>query len=270
MKYSFYFLIALFIIPSIAFSQEKDPTIFFYDFNNETIGKPPSEPWKATAAGKVEVADFPDKVNRSVKITDEGSGGGMQLILNEVLKNDTVTLEFKWFREEYGGGDGVEIFYIMSQKCPDDWSGVCLSTQGKNYQYNDSGAWVDVDKIVDKAWHDIKIIMYLGKNKYDFYWDGVQKAKNAGFRKSDGIDGIDKFNVANVGNGGSTFIMYFDDIILYKGTERKIAVEPKDKLSTIWGKVKISNSIDAVLKYPDGHKGTRFEKGLYSGSKFKL
>ena len=269
MKFLVSILMALLIIPSVAFSQEEDPTIFAYDFNNEEIGKPPSDPWQITGAGKIEVVDFPDKANRSVMIEDEGNGGGMKLVLDEVIEDDTVSLEFKYLREEWGGGDGVEMFYIMNQKCPDDWSGVCISTQGQSYQYNDNGTWKDVDKIVDNVWHDVKIIFYLGKNKYDFYWDNEQKAKNAGFRNSGGIDGIDKFNVANVGNGGSTFIMYFDDIILYKGTERDLAVESRDKLSTVWGKVKLSASINSIMEYPDGHKGTRFEKGLYPGSKFK-
>ena len=252
-------LLILIIIPSMGVCQN---VIFFYDFNNEEVGKPPSEPWKASGAGKVEVDKFPSVDNKSVKITDSGSGGGMQIILDDLLKGKTVSLEFKWYRAEYGGADGVEIFYVMNQKCPDDWSGVCISTQGKSFQYNDSGAWVDVAKIEDNAWHDIKIVMYLDKNRYDFYWDKQLVGKNAGFRKSDGIEGIDKFNVANVGNGGATFVFYFDDIILYEGTERNIAVQPKSKLATKWSIIKSSISRDPYTSYPGGHKGTRFEKCL--------
>ncbi|HIE25791.1 TPA: hypothetical protein EYP66_00720 [Candidatus Poribacteria bacterium] len=62
--------------------------------------------------------------------------------------------------------------------------------------------------------------------------------KNAAFRNYGGIEGIDKFNVANVGNGGSTFVMYFDDIMLYEGTERPSAVEPTGKLTITWGRIK--------------------------------
>jgi hypothetical protein len=268
MKYLLFVLPILMIIASVAFCQEEDIIIFEYNFDDEAVGKPPSDPWKPTAAGEIEVVDFPDQVNKSVMIVDSSGGGGMQLLMDELIEDEIVSLEFRWLREEWGGTDGVEIFYIMNRNCPDDWSGVCLSTQGKSFQYNDSGAWIDVANIEDNAWHDVKLIMYLHENRFDFYWDDELIAGNAGFRKSDGLEGIDKFNVANVGNGGSTFIMYFDDIVLYKGTERNIAVESRKKLATVWGKVKIFAFEESYMEYPNGHKGTHFEKGLPSRSKF--
>ena len=268
MKYLLCVLLMLFIISSVGLCQEG--IIFFYDFDKEQEGKPPSEPWKATAAGEVKVANFPSAANKSVKITDTGSGAGMTLILDQPITDKTVSLEFKWYREDWGAAEGVEIFYVMNQKCPDDWSGVCISTQGKSYQYNDSGTWNDVANIEDKVWHDIKLVMYLDKNKYDFYWDNELKGKNAGFRKFEGIEraGIDKFNVANVGDGGYNFVFYFDDIMLYEGTTKPMAVKSESKLATIWGSVKLSALQDSIKQYPGGHKGTRFEKGIMPRSKF--
>lgn len=229
----------VFIVSATGFAQEGD-YIFFYDFNNEKSGKPPSEPWRPTAMGEIVVVDLPSAENKSVKVTDSGSGGGMTLILDQVIKDKTVSMEFRWMREESSGSD-VEVFYVMNQKCPDDWSGVCIAMiPGKSgvLQYNDAGAWVNTEKIEDGVWHDIKSVMYLDKNKYDLYYDGKSVGKNAGFRKSDGIAGIDKFNVANVGDGGTTFVMYFDDIMLYEGTTRPMSVEPKSKLTGTWGDLK--------------------------------
>ena len=94
------------------------------------------------------------------------------------------------------------------------------------------------DKIVNDAWHTVKNVMYLAEKKYDFYYDEKLMVKNAAFRDYGGIEGIDKFNVANVGNGGSTFVMYFDDIMLYEGTERPSAIKPTGKLTMTWSRIK--------------------------------
>lgn len=267
MKIYIWFLL-LFAISSAGICQN---VFFFYDFNNDEVGKPPSGPWKMAPAGKVEVEKFPSVTNKSVKITDSGSGGGMSLILDEPIVGKTVSLEFKWYREE-GDATGVEVFYVLHTSCPDDWAGVCVKTENGSFQYNDAGTWFDAVKFQDKKWYDFKYIMYLDKNKYDFVLDGKEIATNAGFRKYEGLGkpGINKFNVANYGNGGSTFIMYFDDIILYEGKVRSIAVESKSKLATVWGSVKVSMIEDRYFKYPGGHKGTRFEKGIDSKSKFTL
>ncbi|MBM3240225.1 hypothetical protein FJZ31_28410 [Candidatus Poribacteria bacterium] len=231
-------LCALFLGSSICFAIEE--FIFYYDFNAETTGKPPKEPWKPTAAGKVEVENFPSADNKSVKITDTGGGGGMTLILDKPIVDKTVSLEYNFLRKESSGGN-LEIFYILNQKCADDWAGVCIAmTTGENgvIQYNDGGAWVDKEKIVNNTWHTVKNVMYLGQKKYDFYYDEKQMVKNASFRNYGGIEGIDKFNVANVGNGGSTFVMYFDEIMLYEGTERPSAIEPTGKLTITWSRIK--------------------------------
>ena len=238
MKYLFFTLLcALFFTSLICFAIED--FIFYYDFNDEATGKPPSEPWKLTAAGKIEVEDFPGADNKSVKITDNGSGGGMTLILDDPIVDKTVSLEYSLMRKESSGGN-LEICYVLNQKCANDWAGVCIAmTTGKNgvIQYHD-GAWVNKDKIVNDAWHTVKNVMYLAENKYDFYYDEKLMVKNASFRDYGGIEGIDKFNIANVGNGGSTFVMYFDDIMLYEGIERPSAIEPAGKLTITWGQIK--------------------------------
>lgn len=232
-------LCALFLGSSICFAIEE--FIFYYDFNDETVGKPPKEPWKPTAAGKIEVDNFPSADNKSVKITDSGSGGGMALILDEPIMDKTVTLEYKFLRVESTGGN-LEIFYVMNQNCPDDWSGVCIAmTTGEVgvFQYHNN-AWVDTNVIENNVWHTVKNVMYLNRKEYDLIYDGEPIVNNAVFRKYDGVEGIDKFNVANVGNGGSTFVMYFDDIMLYEGTTPPTAVEPHSKLTITWGRLKNS------------------------------
>ncbi len=271
MKYLISIFCILFIIPSVVFCQE---VFFFYDFNNEVVGKPPSDPWKPTGAGKVEIANVPNANNKSVKITDSGSGAGMSLFLDKPITGKTVSLEFKFMREK-GWTVACEIFYVMNKKCPDDWSGICIkdSDNGK-ISYHDGGGWIDTVAMTDDVWHDVKLIFYLDKDKYDFHYDGKEMATNIGYRNWGGLSkaGIDKFNVANVGDGGSTFVKYFDDIILYEGTARPFAVESKDKLSTIWGKIKVSLSENQYRQYPNNHKGTRFERGLLplAYSKFGL
>jgi len=260
MKYLLYIMLILLVIPSIAICQN---VIFFYDFNNEDAGKPPSEPWKV-AVGEVEVVNLPAPTNKSVMITASGSGAGMTLILDRPIKIKTVSLEFKFMREKKWTV-ACEIFYVLNQRCPDNWSGICIkdSDNGK-ISYHDGAGWIDTVPLEDDVWHDVKLIFYLEKDRYDFYFNGKEMGNNIGYRNWGGLsgDGIDKFNVANVGDGGSTFVKYFDDIILYEGTTRNVAVESKDKLSNLWGRIKVSVSEDPYLKYSGGHRGTRFEKGL--------
>jgi len=239
MKFLLSFLLTLFLASMTCFASGE--LIFSYDFNAETAGNPPPEPWKPTEAGEIVIDNFPSAVNKSVKITDSGSGGGMALILDEPIMDKTVTLEYKFLRVESTGGN-LEIFYVMNQNCPDDWSGVCIAMttgEGGVLQYH-NGAWVDTEVIENGVWHTVKNVMYLNRKEYDLIYDGETIVNNAVFRKYDGVEGIDKFNVANVGNGGSTFVMYFDYIMLYEGTTPPTAVEPHSKLTITWGRLKNS------------------------------
>jgi hypothetical protein len=238
MRYLFCVMFLMFVVSAVSLAQEED-FIFYYDFNGEDAGDPPSEPWKPTAAGEIVVEDFPSEGNKSVRVTDNGSGGGMTLILDSPIKDKTVSLEFKWFMEQSSGSD-VEVFYVLNQKCADDWRGACIAmVPGKSsiLEYHD-GAWIHAGNMEAEVWHDFKLVMYLDKLKYDLYYDGEEVVRNADFRDYAGVDGIDKFNVGNVGNGGTTFVTYFDDIVLYEGTTRKISVEPVFKLATAWGSIK--------------------------------
>lgn len=240
--------------------------IFYYDFNRDEIGKPPSGGWKPTPEGKVEVVAVPSATNRSVKITDLGNGAGMTLLLSSPIRGKTVTLEFKFMREK-GWTVACEIFYVMNQKCPDDWSGICIKDNDDGtFAYHDGNGWINSLPLPDEVWHDFKIVFHLNVDKYDLYYDGKEIAKGVGYRKFAGLEGqgIDKFNVANVGDGGSTFVKYFDDIVLYEGTTRPAttAVKVGKNLTSKWGEIKGSSSERPVIIYPGGHRGTRFEKGL--------
>lgn len=146
MKYLLiFFLVILFFIPSTGICQ----IIFSYDFNKETTGKPPSAPWSITPAGKIEIVDFPSKTNKSVKITDSGSGAGMTLLLDSPIKNKTVSLEFNFMREN-GWTVACEIFYVMNKKCPDDWSGICIKDSDNGFiSYHNGVDWVDAVKLTD-------------------------------------------------------------------------------------------------------------------------
>lgn len=237
MKCLFCVLSLMFVVSAIGFAQEEG-FIFFYDFNDEQEGKPPSDPWMPSGAGEITVEDFPSEENKSVRVADNGSGGGMTLILDSPIKDGTVSMEFKWLMEESSGSD-VEVFYVLNQTCPDDWRGACIAmVPGKNsiLEYHD-GAWIHAGNIEAGVWHDLKLVMHLDKLKYDLYYDGEEIVTNAAFRDYAGVEGIDKFNVANVGDGGTTFVTYFDDIMLYEGIALP-AVKPASKLTATWGQIK--------------------------------
>ncbi|MDQ1317239.1 MAG: hypothetical protein QG588_890 [Candidatus Poribacteria bacterium] len=252
------------MLSSICFAQEG--YIFFYDFNADQTGNAPSGGWKPTVEGKIEVADVPSATNKSVRVTDVGNGGGMTLLLDKPITGKTITMECKFMRDK-GWSVACEIFYVMNQKCPDDFSGICIKDNDDGtLAYHNGVDWVNSIPLVDGAWHDIKLVMDTVNDKYDFYFDGNEIVKGAGFRKFTGLEGqgMDKFNVANVGDGGSTFVKYFDDIILYEGNTRPVitSVKPAYKLTTKWGDIKVSMLQKPYREYPAGHRATRFEKGL--------
>jgi len=263
MKYLLISIAFLLVISSLCFAQDK--FLLSFDFNTDQVGEVPSGGWQATAAGTIEVVDFPSAGNKSVKITDTGSGGGMSLILDSPITGKTVTMEFKFMREE-GWILACEILYAMNQKCPDVWSGICIKDDDSGtFSYHDGVNWIPAVELEDGVWHDFKAIMYLDKDTFDIFYDGKEIATNAGYRKWEGLagQGMDKINVANVGNGGSTFVKYFDDIMLYEGTTRPAttSVDPRGMLTIKWGEIRASTSQSSIREYPNGHKATRFERG---------
>ena len=85
------------------------------------------------------VEKFPDEINKSVRITDPDGGGGMALILDSLITGKIISLEFKWLLKESLGSE-VEVFYVLNQKCADNWSGVCIAMTtgpGAVLQYHD-------------------------------------------------------------------------------------------------------------------------------------
>ena len=56
------FFLFCFILVMVSFGIAQDDFIFHYDFNQETAGKPPSDPWQPTVAGEVVVEKFPDEI----------------------------------------------------------------------------------------------------------------------------------------------------------------------------------------------------------------
>jgi len=264
MRYVLCIFTMLLVLSSICLAQ--GGYIFYYDFNADQVGAAPSGGWKPTVEGKVEVADIPSATNKSARITDVGNGGGMTLLLDKPVAGKTVTLEFKYM-EDKGWTGGCEIFYIMNQKCPDEWSGVCMvNNDDGTFSYHDGTNWVVAVPFEDGVWHNYRVVMYTDKDQYDLYYDNQNLVKGARFRKFEGLEGqgIDKFNVANVGDGGSTFVKYFDDIMLYEGTTKPVvtSVKPETKLTTKWGEIKVSMLQKPFREYPGGHRGTRFEKSL--------
>ena len=239
MKYFLCIPSVLFLAVSVSIAQEQEDFIFFYDFNAEKAGEAPPDPWKPTAMGEIVVEEFPSADDKSVRVEDSGSGGGMTLILDPMLEAGIVSLEFRWLLKESSGSD-VEILYVMNQQAPDNWSGACIAmVPGKKatLEFHD-GAWILAGQIENEVWHDLKVVMHLDDNEYDFYYDGEELVKGAAFRNYAGNKGISKFNVGNVGNGGTTFVTYFDDIILYEGDTKPVSVEPISRLSATWGLIK--------------------------------
>ena len=50
----------------------------------------------------------------------------MALILDSPITGKIISLEFKWLLKESSGSE-VKVFYVLNQKCVDNWSGVCVA-----------------------------------------------------------------------------------------------------------------------------------------------
>lgn len=112
-----------------------------------------------------------------------------------------------------------------------------------------SNGWFNMkDQLDVGVWYKIKTIMNMKKNSFDLYYQKEGKDKEvqsikggifiAGRGNAQGEMPPGSSNYRRIGSAfGVTAEAYFDDFVL-ADEEPKEAVDPADKLSTCWGKIK--------------------------------
>jgi hypothetical protein len=232
MRWAVYLILALGFTLSL-YGQD-DIIIFYEGFEDVPVGKTP-EGW--STVGKLEVVEFPSSTDKSLHIIDKGSGSGAKLNF-DAQKKGVFSVEYSFLRKKGSSGDDVEILYIIGSRGSQPFNGVCVAMHpGGGFVYNDGGSWKEGEQIEDEKWHAFKYVIDMDKNKWDLFYDGEEVISGCKFRGNIG-DQLDTIIVSNFIDGGTNFEIYFNEIIIYEGSERPIAVEDGDKLPTIWGGIK--------------------------------
>ncbi|HEX28770.1 TPA: hypothetical protein ENG04_01670 [Candidatus Poribacteria bacterium] len=232
MRWTAYLLLAL--GAALPLYGQNNEVIFYEGFDDIPAGKIP-EGW--LSVGKLEVASFPSSTDKSLHIIDQGSGSGAKLNF-DAQKKGVFSVEYSFLRKKGSSGGDVEILYIIGSHGDQPFNGVCVAMHpGGGFTYNDGGAWKEGEQIKDEEWHTFKYVINMDKNKWDLIYDDKEVATGVKFRGNIG-DQLDTIIVSNYVDGGTNFEIYFNDIIIYSGTKRPIAVEAKDKLATTWGLIK--------------------------------
>lgn len=233
------------------FAQQEDNIILYENFDDISAGKVP-DGWLITNVGTVEVDEFPSATNKSLHIADQGSGAGVRLMF-DTPKSDVFSVEYKFFRKKSAGSD-VEIAYVekLAEGQAVAFNGCCVAMHpGGSITYKDGGTWKDGPDIEDNKWHDFKYIINQGKD-WALYYDDKKVTESCAFRG--GVDsGFNTLLIMNYLDGGTTFDVYLDDLIIYEGTKRPImSVKSEGKLATTWGILKSeSNTHPPVHDFED-------------------
>jgi hypothetical protein len=234
---AYLFLVLSFTLTAYALPQ--DDVIFYESFDDIPVGKTP-EGWLITNVGKVEVAEFPSAIDKSLHIVDQFTGAGAKVTFAP-QKAGVFSIEYRFLRVKGSSGDDVEIIYVIGSKGEQPFNGSDVAMHpGGAFNYNNGGAWQDGEKIEDDKWHLFKYEIELDGNKWNLFYDEQQVKSNIKFRGNIG-GALDMMLIMNFVDGGTSFEAYLSEILIYKGTKRPaLAVEKRGKLATVWGRIKLA------------------------------
>jgi len=216
----------------------QEPFLFEARFETDTVGKPPKG-WTITNVGKIEVVDSGDPAHgKAVRIVDSGSGGGMSRVIGEI-KSGIISVEYEFLKRKGSTGGDVELMYVSHERLGDlTGVDVAMTNGDPSFLNYHNGGWVRGPEITTEVWHLLAYRIDIDKLKWGLEFDGKKLGDNFAFRDF-GEKSLNRLNWANILNGGSTFDLMLDNVLVYKGVERPIlAVSPGGKMAIQWASLK--------------------------------
>ncbi len=214
-------------------------------FENDDVGEIPQEPadaWQASGVGFEVSGDIVKTGSKSLAAI--GGGGDQALGVLFETQSQVVTAEF-WLYI-----DGIERSVTFFVQDPNvgltDWgnSGPYVNWIADGVRHY-PGAWEDIGAFASGEWHYVRFVIDVGGASYDMYMGGEPGETHAG----DPIGADLGFRTAITPPAGKVLFnsydlvtpAYIDDLLIYEGDvipEGIFAVEPADKLTATWGKIK--------------------------------
>lgn len=228
-------LVMGFLFIQTAFAQE----IFVQNgFEKESLGKPPKD-WEVRGNG-FEVTDDEVKTDkRSLGILQGADDDRVGVAID--TENPIISIEFWVYIKS--GGRSFNFKVVTDDNQGQNNGGVYINWDANAVRLFDGAAWQPIDDFETDKWRYVLVVADASKSKFDFYAgedrnDALNDKGKKGlpFRNA-AINPVPKwisFHVYTFAAPG-----YVDDLLVYEGDEPlNLAVEPTEKLTTVWGQLK--------------------------------
>ncbi|OQB14074.1 MAG: hypothetical protein BWY15_01447 [Firmicutes bacterium ADurb.Bin193] len=215
--------------------------LLFENFNEYTTNSAPPG-W--TVSGDVIVVADPNPKDKSMKLNDTSTTGGLSAIKTFRVQPGTVTVEYMFKVSGTKNLAGVDL------RDSNGTSAVTVKTHNNaQISYNVQGVWTSLQSYSANTWYTIRIEANSETDTCSIYVDGVKRADNVPFNNS--VSGISE---ARFSTGGSQDIQLF--INNFRVTDGHIVFSDFNDESTGsapagWttsGNVTISNTPDSKNK----------------------
>ena len=212
-------------------------------FEKSTLGKPP-ENWEVQGDG-FEVTNDTVKTDKKALAILGGANDDRVGIAIET-DNPIISVEFWVYIES--GGRSFNFKVVSADNIAENNGGVYVNWNANTARLFDGGAWQLIDDFDTDEWKYVRVVADVGKSEFDFYTgeDRNEALKARGkkglpFRNA-AVNPTAKwvvFHVYSIAAPG-----YVDDLFIYEGDEPvNLAVDPMDKLTTVWGHIKGHSSV---------------------------
>ena len=207
-------------------------------FEEFAVGDPPDD-WQAIG-GDFEVTKDTVKTDKqALAILGGGDGDGLGVAIE--TDNPLISAEF-WIYVE-GGGRSLNIKFASADNIGENNGCTYINWNADMVRLYDGAAWQPIGEFETDTWKYVRIIADVEKSEFSFASGDSRDAA----LKAKAEDGLPFRNPALGPTAkwfafyvwGMTSPAYFDDLLIYEGADAlDLAVDPIQKLTTFWGRVK--------------------------------
>ena len=211
-------------------------------FEKESLGKPP-EDWDIRG-NQLEVTDDVFKTDKK-SLGILGGANDDRVGVPIETENPIISVEFWVYIKS--GGRSFNFRIVTSENHAQNNGSVYINWNADMVRLFNGNAWEPIDDFETEKWRYVRVVADASKSRFDFYAgedrdDALRDKgkKGLSFRNAAEFQ-VPKwvsFHVYSIVAPG-----YVDDLLVYEGDEPpNLAVEPTEKLTTVWGHLK-SHSI---------------------------
>lgn len=207
-------------------------------FEKESLGKPPKD-WEVVGKG-FEVTDDEVKTDKKALAILQGANDDR---VGYAIETKSSILSVEFWAYINSGGRSFNFRITTSDNLANNNGGAYINWDANAVRLFDGAAWQPIDDFDTNEWRYVRVVADASKSTFDFYAgedrnDALRAKGKKGlpFRNA-AINPVAKwvsFHVYSIAAPG-----YVDDLLVYEGDEPlNLAVEPAEKLTTVWGHLK--------------------------------